>query len=104
MKLQAFLLLGLLMSVSVFAAGVEEIPSPDGTRLGLADCRGLFLGERTEDEDGLLVTAVVCRDDLTALEAFFGGPVGADVLLLSTRGEAAEFCECHCGCVWLRPV
>ena len=104
MKQRLFLLLALLLCVSAGASGVQIAVSPDGTSLTEADCRALFLGQADAAGDGRFVTAVVSREDLEALEAFYGGTVGADVLILPCRGEAAAFCECHCGCVLLRPV
>lgn len=104
MKLRIILPLSLLLIVSVSAAGIQKMPSPDGTALSEAECRDLFLGWQSEERDEHSVTAVVCRDDVAALEALFGGEISADVYVLPTRGEAAAFCECHCGFVWLYPV
>ena len=104
MKQRFFLLLALLLCVSASASDVQITVSPDGTVLTETDCRALFLGQADTAEDGRFVTVVVSREDLEALEAYYGGAVGADVLILPCRGEAAAFCECHCGCVLLRPV
>ena len=104
MKTKAFLVFALLLCMNASALGIGKTPSPDGTALTEADCRALFLGQQSCFSDGRFVTAVVCRDDLDALEAFFGGVACAEVFVFPTRGEAAAFCECHCGCVLLYPV
>lgn len=104
MKYLISVLLSVLLSVSVCAAGFRVIPSPDSVPPSAAACAALFLGESETGPDGRFVTVVVCASDLPALEQALGGPAAPSVMILRSRGEAAAFCESHCGCIRLLPV
>lgn len=104
MKIILSVFLSLLLSVSVFAADFRAIPSPDSAPPSAAACAALFLGKTETGSDGRFVTVVVCASDLPALEQALGGPVTPSAVILRSRGEAAAFCESHCGCVLLLPV